>query len=122
MHPTSSIEFYLFLLPACALLGWCIGKLDVDRIIQHTTDAYINRYNTLSGVAVTEVTYFLVSDHIDSVKAAALNIPGVIGIEASRINALFDVRVTYEERRNAVSALRDIAKVSAVFTVPFMCH
>jgi hypothetical protein len=104
------------------LAGWCIGKLDINRILQYTTDSYINRYNTMSGAKITEVTYYLVSDSIDSVKPQALEIPGVLGIDKSGIDSLYDIRVAYEARRNSVSALRSLADVSAVFTVPLLCH
>ena len=115
-------RFYLLLFTACLVTGWCIGKLDINRVLQYTTDSYINRYNTMSGTSLTEVTYYLVSNSIDSVKPQALVIPGVLGIDDSGITSLYDIRVAYETRRNSVSALRNLTGVSAIFTVPLLCH
>ena len=121
MYQLRQIKLYSILISACALAGWLIGNLDFGRIAQHTADAYLNRFNTMSGATVSEVTYYIVSNQ-ETPLQDVMQISGVKKIKASRINTVFDVVINYEQRREAVSQLRDLPEISAVFTVPFMCH
>ncbi len=110
------------MISACAVAGWLIGNLNFQSIAQHTADAYLNRFNTMSGATTTEVTYYVISEHGTWLQHNARHIPGIKEINASRLETVFDVVIDYGQRHTAVSQLRALPEISAVFTVPFMCH
>lgn len=102
--------------------GYGIGQIDIETLVRHTTDAYINRYVSMSGSRQQQVIYYVYSRAADTIIADVSNLSGVITIEKVKPRNLYDVVIDYPRRREVVKALKALPQVSAVFTVPLMCH
>jgi len=101
--------------------GFALGRIDPHTIIRITQESYTNRYLSMSGAARQKITYYVYSKPA-AVPGLVADVPGVISIEKAPPKNLYDVVIDYPSRREVVRSLRSIPEVSAVFTVPLICH
>ncbi|MEM7260171.1 MAG: hypothetical protein AAF404_22580, partial [Pseudomonadota bacterium] len=102
--------------------GYSLGQINLESVVRHTRDAYINRHLSMSGAERQQVTYYLYSNSPEVALAAVNAIPGVLSTANAGPAKLYDVVIDYSQRRKSVTAIKAIPEVSAVFTVPLMCH
>ncbi len=116
---------WLLVLPACFLLGWGAAEVDGKTLRSAKSlvaQTYLNKFNAMSGTNVEEYIYYVISDDALTLHQLAEELTGINRIEASDLPTLFHAHIAASERRNVLSRLRSAAAVTAVFTVPFMCH
>lgn len=117
-HPTMIVLITILGL----VTGFGAGKIDIDTVTQYAKESYINRYLAMSGTERQHITYYVYSRQAHQLRVAVTSIPGVVSVNEVRPDHLFDVVINYPQRRDVVKALKKIPEVSAVFTVPLMCH
>jgi len=124
---TGSLSDYRWwaIVPACFLFGWVAGELDRDffraagNLISET---YINKFNAMSGANVDEYIYYAISDEIAPLQQLASQTTGINRVEATDLSTVFHVYIAAGSKHEMLSRLRAQPTVTAVFTVPFMCH
>jgi hypothetical protein len=104
------------------IAGFGLGKVDINRIVHYTEQAYVNRYLSMSGENRQHITYYVYAEDAALVLPAITEVPGVADVKAAGPERLFDVIIDYTKRREVIRELRAMPAVSAVFTVPLMCH
>lgn len=117
-----SILSFISLIPLCFAGGWLIGSVEFSDIKKAVVDSYVNRYNAASGTNVDEVIYYVVSESQKALDDIATADESIRHIEHSGYPRLFNVYLNYADRRETLKTLRAHESVSAVFTVPFICH
>lgn len=117
-----TIFTFCSLIPLCFAGGWLIGKADLTGIKKAITDSYLNRYNAATGTGADEVIYFVVSEDQTELNTIANSNDSIRLVESSGYPRLFNVYINYADRLQTLKALRSLATVSAVFTVPLICH
>jgi len=115
----------LLLLVACFLLGWGAGAVDGKMLLAAKTllaETYINKFNAMSGANIDEYLYYVVSDDVSVLHQIAGQASGVNRIEATSLPTVFNTYIAAAARHEMLVHLRSLPSVTAVFTVPFMCH
>ncbi len=102
--------------------GFALGKIDINTVVQHSKDAYLNRYLVMSESRRQHITYYVYSKNAESMRITAESAPGVVTVNETGPDHLYEVVIEYTKRKEVVNALKAIPDVSAVFTVPLMCH
>lgn len=110
------------LISLCFAGGWFIGTVNISSVKKAVVDSYVNRYHAASGTNVDEVIYYIISSDQTALDEIASADENIRRIENSGYPRLFHVYLSYAQRRETLSALRAHHSVSAVFTVPFICH
>lgn len=110
---------------ACFAVGWLIGGVDT-RVWQSTkallAETYLNKFNAMSGANVDEYLYYVVSDDGALLQDLVVEDSGIKRLELTDFPALFHIYIDAASKREMLFRLRALPSVSAVFTVPFMCH
>lgn len=109
-------------IPLCFGSGWMLGRMDMTGLKKAVVDSYFNRYYAVSGTNTEEAIYYVISNNQAMLQEFANTTPDIHRIEYSGYPTLFNVHISYPKRRETVVKLRSLETVSAVFTVPFMCH
>jgi len=107
------------------LCGWLIGHYGtaVWSVVQrHSVDAYLNKYNAASGADRDSFIYYVVADNAASLKQLAVARQAILDVSDTSYASLFDVELQARERHKLLKEIRGLDGVSAVFTIPFMCH
>lgn len=112
----------LLLVPVLFLTGVLLGKLDWQAVKRNFDEAYMNHYLTRSGANIERYIYYVQSDNEVALRELQLLRPGILEVESTRYSRLFNVHLTAAARQPLISKLRELDGVSAVFTIPFMCH
>ena len=110
---------------ACFALGWLAGGVDA-KLWRSTkallADTYVKKFNAMSGANVEEYLYYVISDDAASLRQFTADVSGIRRIDATDFPTVFHAYIDATEKREMLSRLRSASFVSAVFTVPFMCH
>jgi len=122
---TFSIPRGLLILVACFLSGW--GAAEVDGQMLRSAKAlfaetYLNKFNAMSGADIDEYVYHVISDDPLALQQIADQTGGIRRVEATALPTVFNAYIAATARREMLSRLRAMTSVTAVFTVPFMCH
>jgi hypothetical protein len=109
----------------CFALGWLAGGVDAK--VWHSTrallaDTYVKKFNAMSGANVEEYLYYVISDDAASLQQFTTDVSGIRRIDATDFPTVFHAYIEAASKREMLSHLREAPFVSAVFTVPFMCH
>ena len=113
------------IVPVCFLLGWGGAELDddfVSSVSSLVADTYINKFNAMSGANISEYLYYVVSDDAAPLHQIANAGSGINRIDETDLPRVFHAYIAAGARREMLGSLRELPAVSAVFTVPFMCH
>lgn len=76
----------------------------------------------MSGANVDEYIYYVISEDGGILQKMASEASGINRIVASDLPTVFHAYIAAGARHEVLSRLRGMASVTAVFTVPFMCH
>ena len=112
----------LFIIPLGFGVGFTIGKLDYNAIVQATKDAYLNRYLVMSDATRQHITYYVWANNSQQLSESATATPGVVSFDNSGNENLFSVKIEFSSRKRVVETLKLLPEVTTVFTVPLMCH
>ena len=85
-------------------------------------DTYINKFNAMSGANISEYLYYVISDSASPLQQIASAGVGVNRVEATDLPGVFHAYIAAGAKREMLRSLRELPAVTAVFTVPFMCH
>ncbi len=96
--------------------------MDMTGLKKAVVDSYVSRYHAVSGSNTEEAVYYVISENQSMLQEFANTNPDIHRIENGGLPTLFNVHISYPQRRDVVRKLRGLDTVSAVFTVPFMCH
>lgn len=126
MSASGTVPYHWVIAPAvCFMLGWSIAELD-DSWIESTqallAETYLNKFNTMSGANVDEYLYYVISDDHQSLREFSQQHAGVNRVEQTNYPSVYNVYLNAAARHELLNGLRKLSPVSAVFTVPFMCH
>jgi len=113
------------LITACFLLGWGAGAVDAKMIQSAKSllaETYINKFTAMSGANIDEYIYYVISDDVAPLQQVVGEASGVNRVEVSDIPTVFHAYIAAASRKEMLSRLRGLPSVTAVFTVPFMCH
>ena len=116
---------WLLMVGACLFVGWGVGEVDARMYGSVKTllaETYLNKYTAMSGANIDEYIYYVITDDEQALQRVASEGVGVNRIEASEIPTVFNVHIAAGERQKMLRRLRGMPSVTAVFTVPFMCH
>lgn len=124
--PGSTSVLRWMLVPfTCFGIGWGAAEVDAKTWLSVRTllaETYLNKFNAMSGADVDEYIYYVISDDPETLRQVVRQETGVNRIEGTDLPSVFNAHIGSESRRRALSHLRSLPSVSAVFTVPFMCH
>ncbi len=112
----------VLLVPLFFAAGVALGKLDWQSVSRSFSEAYMNHYLTRSGANVERYIYYVQTDNESALRELGLQHTGILEVESTRYSRLFNVHLTDAARRSSITRLRALDGVSAVFTIPFMCH
>jgi hypothetical protein len=120
----SGVGRWLLAVPFCVALGWMLAEVDRDTVAsakQLLAETYLNKFNAMSGADVDEYVYYVLGD-AEPLRTLVATTAALNRLEPTEFPTLFNVYIAASERREMLSVLRELPSVSAVFTVPFMCH
>ena len=110
------------LLPLCFAGGWVVGSTDFSSLKKTIADSYINRYNAMTGNNVDEVIYYVISDSRVTLDQLVIDHPAINKVSSAGYPRMYNVHLDYTDRKDTLKTLRQLSEVTAVFTVPFICH
>ena len=116
---------WLLMVGSCLFVGWGVGEVDTRMYGSVKTllaETYLNKYTAMSGANIDEYIYYVITDDEQALQLVAHEGSGVNRIEASDIPTVFNAHIAAGERQKMLRRLRGMPSVTAVFTVPFMCH
>lgn len=105
--------------------GWLLGRYGDglwNGLVKHSIDAYVNKYNAASGANTDSLIYYVVSSEPAELTALADRYEDIIDVQKTPYRTLFDVQLKRQNRHERLREIRSLQGVSAVFTIPFMCH
>jgi len=116
---------WLVVIATCFLLGWVAGEVD-GKMLQSAkallAETYLNKFNAMSGANVEEYVYYVISEDAPALRQFAGQAGGINRVEATALPTVFNTYIAAAAKHQMLSRLRAMPSVSAVFTVPFMCH